>query len=76
MLATVTILGSSVASPAAVVVPQLRGCGRQGRAADSACGRLPLCGELAARCIASGCPIAVMVKAARDARKAEAGCVN
>jgi hypothetical protein len=58
------------------VVPELRGCGRQGRVADSADGRRPLGGERAVRCLASGCPIAAMMKAARDARKAEAGCVN
>ena len=72
MLATLTILDSSVASRAAVVVPEFRGCGRQERVADSADGRRPLCGELAARCLASGCPIAAMVKAAREARKSVA----
>ena len=72
MLATLTILDSSVASRAAVVVPEFRGCGRQERVADSADGRRPLCGELAGRCLASGCPIAAMVKAPREARKAGA----
>ena len=52
MLATLTILDSSVASRAAVVVPEFRGCGRQERVADSADGRRPLCGELAGRCLA------------------------
>lgn len=68
MLATITILDSTVASQAAVVLPELRGCGRRERGADAANGRRPLCGELAARCLASGCPIAAMVKAAREAR--------
>jgi hypothetical protein len=68
MLATLTILDSSVASRAAVVVPEFRGCGRHERGAEAADARRPLCGELAARCLASGCPIAAMVKAAREAR--------
>ena len=72
MLATLTILDSTVASRAAVVLPEFRGCGRQERRADAANGRRPLCGELAGRCLASGCPIAAMVKASRDARKAGA----
>jgi hypothetical protein len=68
MLATLTILDSTVASQAAVVLPEFRGCGRQERGADAVNGRRPLCGELAGRCLASGCPIAAMVKAAREAR--------
>ncbi len=68
MLATLTILDSTVAGRAAVVVPEFRGCGRQERGVDAVNGRRPLCGELAGRCLASGCPIAAMVKAAREAR--------
>jgi hypothetical protein len=69
MLATLTILDSTVASQAAVVLPEFRSCGRQERCADAVNVRRPLCGELAARCLASGCPIAAMVKIVRDARK-------
>jgi hypothetical protein len=69
MLANLTILDSTVASRAAVVLPEFGGCGRQERVAGSADRRRPLCGELAARCLASGCPIAAMVKASREARK-------
>jgi hypothetical protein len=72
MLATLTILDSTVASRAAVVVSEFRGCGRKERGADAATGGRPLCGELASRCLASGCPIAAMVKAAREARKSGA----
>jgi hypothetical protein len=68
MLATLTILDSPVAGRTAVVLPELRGCGRQELGVDAANGRRPLCGELADRCLASGCPIAAMVKAAREAR--------
>ena len=70
MLATLTILDSSVAGRAAVVLPEFRGCSRQERAVDTANGRRLLCGELAARCLASGCSVAAMVKAALDVRKA------
>lgn len=69
MLATLTILDACIANRAAVVLPELRGCRRGERGADAADGLRPLCGELAPRCLASGCPIANMVKAARDARK-------
>lgn len=72
MLATLTILDSTVASRAAVVMPELRGCGRQARGAEAANSGRPLCGDLAGRCLASGCPIAAMVKAAREARKSGA----
>jgi hypothetical protein len=72
MLATLTILDSTVASRADVVLPEFRGCGRQERGADAANRCQRLCGELAGRCLASGCPIAAMVKASREARKAGA----
>jgi hypothetical protein len=68
MLATLTLLDSTVTSRAAVVLPELHGGGRQERGADAANERRPLCGELADRCLTSGCPIAAMVKAAREAR--------
>lgn len=69
MLATFTVLNSTVASRAAVVLPGFRGCGRQERGADAANQCRPLCGELAGRCLALGGPFAPMLKAARDARK-------
>jgi len=72
MLATLTILNSTVTNRAGVVVPEFRGCGRRERDADAAKGGRLLCGELAGRCLASGCPIAAMVKAAREARKSGA----
>lgn len=72
VLATLTILDSTVASRAAVVMPEFRSCGRRERNADAAKGGRPLCGELAGRCLASGCPIAAMVKAAPEARKSGA----
>jgi hypothetical protein len=72
MPATLTILDSSVASLAAVVLPEFRGRGRRERGADATNGRRLLCGELAGHCLASGCPIAAMVKAAQEARKSAA----
>ena len=72
MLATLTILDSTATGRAAVVLPGFRGCGRKEQGADKVTGGRPLCGELASRCLASGCPIAAMVKAAREARKSGA----
>ena len=69
MLATLTIVESNIATQAAIVLPRSRGCRRDDRVAEVADARRPICGELAGRCLASGCPIAAMVKAALDARK-------
>ena len=72
MLANLTILDSSASSQTATMVPEFRGCDRQRRLDEATDGKRPLCGGMAGRCLASGCPIAAMVKAARDARQAAA----
>lgn len=68
MLANRTIFDSSVSPQAATVVPESRGCDRQRCVAEVTDGTRTLCGGMAGRCLASGCPIAAMVKAARNAR--------
>jgi len=72
MIATLNILDAGVKYLAATAVPLPRICDRMQRSDAPGNDSSPLCGTLAGRCLASGCPIAAMVMAAREARQAEA----
>ncbi len=69
MVATPVILDLTVKKHAGGVNGDFRRGGCDVPAATATDRHWPLCGGLADGCLASGCPIAAMVKAARDAHK-------
>ena len=71
MLATLNILDTNVACQPAVLLPHRLVLDHE-RLANRPQASRPLCGSLAERCIASGCPIAALILAVREARQAEA----